>query len=233
VTQSPLVALEHVGREFDGGRVTALKDVSLEIAKGESLSIVGTSGSGKTTLIMLMCGIMVPSEGVVRWNGEPVASPKEWSKLRRTEIGIVFQDFNLFPTLSANENIEVATFGTGIDSAERKRRAEAALEAVGLSARATHLPHQLSGGERQRVAIARSIVNRPAAIFADEPTGNLDSINGKQIVDLLFDLHKTRGVTLVLVSHDTGLAAACARQVGIKDGRLSEKPSVRLREAAR
>ncbi len=185
--------------------------------------MVGASGSGKTTLIMLMCGIMAPSTGVIRWKGEPVATAEDWTTLRRSEIGIVFQDFNLFPTLSANENVEVATFGTGVDSAERKRRAEAALEAVGLSARSMHLPHQLSGGERQRVAIARSIVNRPNLILADEPTGNLDSANGKQIVDLLFDLHRSQGVTLVLVTYDTALAAQCSRQVGIKDGHLTER----------
>jgi ABC-type lipoprotein export system ATPase subunit len=233
VTSPPLVAFEHVGREFDGGRVVALNDVNLEVAKGESLSVVGASGSGKTTLIMLMCGIMVPSTGIIRWNGEPVTTPKAWTMLRRSEIGIVFQDFNLFPTLSASENVEVATFGTDIDNNERKRRAEAALEAVSLTARATHLPHQLSGGERQRVAIARSIVNRPNLILADEPTGNLDSVNGNQIIDLLFDLHKKRGVTLVLVTHDTGLAAACTRQVSIKDGHLSERSPAWRREATR
>jgi len=226
----PLIAFEHVSREFDGGRVVALKDVNLQIAKGESLSVVGASGSGKTTLIMLMCGIMAPSTGLIRWNGEPITTPQQWTDLRRSEIGIVFQDFNLLPTLSSTENVEVATFGTGIDGAERKHRAEVALEAVGLSGRSTHLPHQLSGGERQRVAIARSIVNRPTLLLADEPTGNLDSANGKQIIDLLFDLHKTRGVTPVLVTHDPNLAAACERQVGIKDGRLSERGRARLRE---
>jgi putative ABC transport system ATP-binding protein len=135
--------------------------VNLTIEKGQSVAVVGTSSSGKTTLIMLMSGIMPPSAGTIKWNGEPVTRTKEWTDLRHSELGIVFQDFNLFPTLSAIENIEVAAFGTGIDNRERKRRAEAALEAVGLTARATHLPHQLSGGERQRVAIARSIVNRP------------------------------------------------------------------------
>jgi putative ABC transport system ATP-binding protein len=227
-----LITLEHVSREFDGGRIVALNDVNLTIEKGQSVSIVGTSGSGKTTLIMLMCGIMTPSAGKIRWNGEPVTTPKEWTNLRRSEIGIVFQDFNLFPTLSANENVEVATFGTGIDNRERKRRAEAALEAVGLKARATHLPHQLSGGERQRVAIARSIVNRPNLILADEPTGNLDSVNGAAIMDLLFDLHQARKVTLVLVTHDAHLASQCARQIRIKDGRVTEQTSLRRRQVA-
>ena len=227
-----LITLEQVSREFDGGRVVALSDVNLTIEKGQSVAVVGTSGSGKTTLIMLMCGIMAPSAGEIRWNGKPVATPKEWTNLRRSEIGIVFQDFNLFPTLSANENVEVATFGTGIDNRERKRRAEAALEAVGLTARATHLPHQLSGGERQRVAIARSIVNRPTLILADEPTGNLDSANGAAIMDLLFDLHRIRKVTLVLVTHDAHLASRCSRQIRIKDGRVTKQTSLRRREVA-
>jgi putative ABC transport system ATP-binding protein len=181
---------------------------------------------------MLMCGIMAPSAGTIRWNGAPVTTVEEWTRLRRSEIGIVFQDFNLFPTLSANENVEVATFGTGIDSLERKHRAGAALDAVGLTARSTHLPHQLSGGERQRVAIARSIVNRPTLILADEPTGNLDSVNGASIIDLLFDLHRTRGVTIVLVTHDVHVAGRCARQVRIKDGRLTELKRPKLREVA-
>jgi predicted ABC-type transport system involved in lysophospholipase L1 biosynthesis ATPase subunit len=228
-----LITLEHVSRDFDGGRIVAVDDVSFTIEKGQSVAVVGTSGSGKTTLIMLMCGIMAPSAGSIRWNGAPVTTAEEWTKLRRSEIGIVFQDFNLFPTLSANENVEVATFGTGIDSRERKSRAEAALDAVGLTARSTHLPHQLSGGERQRVAIARSIVNRPTLILADEPTGNLDSVNGSAIMDLLFDLHRGRGVTLVLVTHDVHLADRCARQVRIKDGRLTDQARPKLSEVAK
>jgi len=229
---APLITLEHVSRDFDGGRIVAVDDVSFTIEKGQSVAVVGTSGSGKTTLIMLMCGIMAPSAGSIRWNGAPVTTAEEWTKLRRSEIGIVFQDFNLFPTLSANENVEVATFGTGINSQERKSRSEAALDAVGLTARSTHLPHQLSGGERQRVAIARSIVNRPTLILADEPTGNLDSVNGAAIMDLLFDLHRERGVTLVLVTHDVHLADRCAQQVRIKDGLLTEQARLKLRKMA-
>jgi len=228
-----LITLEHVSREFDGGRVVALRDVALTIDNGQSVSVVGASGSGKTTLIMLMCGIMAPSTGLIRWNGKPVTTATEWTNLRRSQIGIVFQDFNLFPTLSANENVEIATFGTGIDSRERKRRAEAALDAVGLSARSNHLPHALSGGERQRVAIARSIVNRPTLILADEPTGNLDSVNGEAIINLLFDLHRKQGVTLVLVTHDVRLASLCERQIRMKDGQMSEQPPVRTLRAAK
>ncbi|MGA7545364.1 MAG: ABC transporter ATP-binding protein [Methyloceanibacter sp.] len=233
VFTQPLIAFEHVGRDFDEGRIVALRDANLAICKGQSVAIVGASGSGKTTLILLMCGIMIPSTGLVRWNGEPVTSSRTWTTLRRSEIGIVFQDFNLFPTLSAIENVEIATLGTGIGSRERGSRAEAALEAVSLAARSTHLPHELSGGERQRVAIARSIVNKPTLILADEPTGNLDSINGAAIMDLLFDLHHARGVTLVLVTHDAGHAGRCARRIQIKDGRVFEQPSMQAHEAAR
>jgi len=228
-----LITLEHVSREFDGGRIVALRDIALTIDNGQSVSVVGASGSGKTTLIMLMCGIMAPTRGLIRWNGKPVTTATEWTNLRRSQIGIVFQDFNLFPTLSANENVEIATFGTGIDSRERKRRAEAALDAVGLIARSNHLPHALSGGERQRVAIARSIVNRPTLILADEPTGNLDSVNGEAIINLLFDLHRKQGVTLVLVTHDVRLASLCERQIRMKDGQMSEQPSARALKVAK
>ncbi len=181
-----LISFEHVSHQFDDGRIVALNDVSLTIRQGESVAIVGASGSGKTTLIMLMCGIRMPIKGVVRWKDTPVSTPELWTNLRRSEIGIVFQDFNLFPTLTARENIEIAMFGTGLGSHERQRRASLALKTVGLTKRATHLPHELSGGERQRVAIARGIVNNPTLILADEPSGNLDSANSAAIMDLLF-----------------------------------------------
>jgi predicted ABC-type transport system involved in lysophospholipase L1 biosynthesis ATPase subunit len=232
VTPAPLISFEHVGREFDEGRIVALRDVNLAIDKGQSVAVVGASGSGKTTLIMLMCGIMFPSTGLIRWNGEPVTTSGAWTELRRSAIGIVFQEFNLFPTLSAIENVEIATFGTGIDRGEREVRAEAALKAVGLGARATHLPHQLSGGERQRVAVARSIVNQPTVILADEPTGNLDSVSGGAIMDLLFDLHRTGGVTLVVVTHNSGDADRCARRIQVRDGEVSEPAPMRLPEVA-
>jgi ABC-type lipoprotein export system ATPase subunit len=230
---APLIGFEHVGREFDEGRVVALRDVNLTIEKGQSVAIVGASGSGKTTLILLMCGIEVASTGLVRWNGEAVTTSRAWTALRRSKIGIVFQDFNLFTTLTANENVQMAMFGAGIGSKERKRRAESALETVGLAERATHLPHELSGGERQRVALARCIVNEPVLILADEPTGNLDSVNGAAIMDLLFDLQDARGATLVIVTHDPHHAHRCARQLEIKDGRVFEQPSTQPNEVTR
>ena len=228
-----LISLEQVSRDFDNGRIVALRDVNLVVAKAESVAIVGASGSGKTTLIMLMCGIMLPSAGVIRWRGRPVTTPKAWTGLRRTEIGIVFQDFNLFPTLTAVENVEVPMLGALNHSCERKRRANDVLEAVGLGERGYHLPHELSGGERQRVAIARSLVNHPTLLLADEPTGNLDSISGTAIMDLLFDLQRSQGVTFVLVTHDASHARRCRQQIQIQDGRVLEKAPGRLREVAK
>jgi len=222
---TPLISLENVSQEFDEGRVVAVRDVSLAIMKGESVAIVGPSGCGKTTLVILMCGIRTPSRGVIRWNGDPVTTPRIWTDLRRTSIGIVFQDFNLFPTLTAGENVEIAMFGTGSESRARRDAIEIALGAVGLSARTSHLPHELSGGERQRVAIARSIVNRPTLLVADEPTGNLDTANSAAIMDLLFELHATQGTTLVIVTHDPKHAARCKRQIEIRDGKLLQPPA--------
>jgi putative ABC transport system ATP-binding protein len=228
----PLIALDHVGYSFDDGRIVALKDVSLSIAEEDSVAIVGASGSGKSTLILLLCGIRLPIAGRVLWKGSPVSDARAWTDLRRSEIGIVFQEFNLFPTLTASENIEVAMFGTGLGSRERQRRADAALETVGLSERATHLPHELSGGERQRVAIARSIINNPTLILADEPTGNLDSANAAAILDLLFDLKRARGATLVMVTHEPSYAERCSRQIRIKDGNVHERRAKRARQEA-
>src|SRR4029077_15554069 len=179
----PLISLEDVSLAFDDGRITALRNVHLSIAQGEAVAVVGRSGQCKTTLFHVIGGVRRPSSGVVRWNGMPVTTSRAWTALRRSSIGIVFQDFNLFPTLTARENVELALFGIVSSQSERRRRAEAALETVALSERAAHLPHQLSGGERQRVAIARSVVKRPLLILADEPTGNLDSSNSAAIMD--------------------------------------------------
>jgi putative ABC transport system ATP-binding protein len=157
---------------------------------------------------------------------------RQWTNLRRTEIGIVFQDFNLFPTLTAKENVEVAMFGSRLTTDQRRRRVEETLDAVGLSGRATHLPHELSGGERQRVAIARSIINEPRLILADEPTGNLDSANSEAILDLLLDLQRTRGVTLIMVSHAPEQASRCSRQISMKDGQVVHERTLAREEVS-
>ena len=193
--------------------------------KVTSVAIVGASGSGKTTLILVMCGIRVPTTGRFAGRAIPSRRCEPWTDLRRSEIGIVFQEFNLFPTLTASENVEVAMFGSSASTSERRRRVEEALETVGLADRATHLPHELSGGERQRVAIARSIINNPALILADEPTGNLDSANASAIFDLLFDLQRARGATLVMVSHEPSLRRAL-HAADQDEGRQCLRPAV-------
>lgn len=214
-----LIRLENVSRAFDDGAVVALLRVNLQLGEDDCIALVGASGSGKSTLISMLSGIDLPTEGQVFWNGTPVASRQQWAALRASEIGIVFQEFHLIPTLTAMENVEIAMFGRGVASAERRKRAGAALDRVGLSGRLDHRPHALSGGERQRVAIARSIVNRPKLLLADEPTGNLDSTNTTRIADLLLELQHA-GMTLVLATHDEALALRCKRQIRLRDGQV-------------
>jgi putative ABC transport system ATP-binding protein len=209
-SSAALIALAGAGRAFDDGTIVALKAVDV--------AILGPSGSGKSSIVNLLSGIDRPTEGRILWHGAPVAARRAWARLRREEIGIVFQEFHLLPTLTAHENVEMALMGRGIPSNARRTRAAAALERVGLAHRTTHLPHALSGGERQRVAIARAIVNAPRLLLADEPTGNLDSVNTQAVADLLFTLQREAGMTLVLVTHDEQLASRCRRCVHIRDG---------------
>jgi putative ABC transport system ATP-binding protein len=168
-----------------------------------------------------MTGIDQPNAGEVLWKGETVRGRRGWSALRRTSIGIVFQEFNLIPTLTALENVEIATFGQRLGAGGATAQARAALESTGLAKRLHHPPHRMSGGERQRVAIARSIVNQPELLVADEPTGNLDSVNAALVADLLFEISRERGMTLVLVTHSEALASRCARRAQMRDGRVA------------
>jgi putative ABC transport system ATP-binding protein len=223
---SPLIRLEKIGRTFDAGLVVALTDVDLLVFPGERIAVVGQSGSGKSCLINIMGGCDVPNSGRVYWKGKPLRRFSEWTALRGVEIGIVFQDFLLLPTLTAVENVEMAMIGRGVSARERARRAIALLEEVGLGARLNHLPNALSGGERQRVAIARSIANQPSLLLADEPTGNLDTVSAAVVVDLLFAIQRARGTSLVLVTHDETLAARCDRRVRLRDGRIIEDRSL-------
>jgi predicted ABC-type transport system involved in lysophospholipase L1 biosynthesis ATPase subunit len=218
----PLIALAGVGRAFDDGTIVALKSVDLAIHTGECVAILGASGSGKSSIVNLLSGIDRPTAGRILWNGTAVKSRRAWARLRRNGIGIVFQEFNLLPTLTASENVEMALMACGVPAEERLARAAAALERVGLAHRVKHLPHALSGGERQRVAIARSIVNAPRLLLADEPTGNLDSANAEIVAELLFNLQRDTGMTLVLVTHDERLAARCRRCVRMRDGEVAD-----------
>jgi predicted ABC-type transport system involved in lysophospholipase L1 biosynthesis ATPase subunit len=213
-----LIALRGISRLHDGGAIAALRNVDLQIGAGECVAVVGASGSGKSSLVNLLCGIDHPTAGTVLWGGRLIHSQQDWARLRRQSIGIIFQEFNLIPTLTALENVELALLGRRLSAKLRFARAALVLERVGLASRMHHIVTRLSGGERQRVAIARAIVNEPQVLLADEPTGNLDSASAANVADLLFTLCETTGMTLILVTHDDAFAARCQRQVRIRDG---------------
>jgi predicted ABC-type transport system involved in lysophospholipase L1 biosynthesis ATPase subunit len=217
-----LLALHGVNRTYDDGAIIALKSIDLQIEAGECIAIVGASGSGKSTLVNILCGIDNPTSGSVHWEGRPIRKRKHWSRLRRSHIGIVFQDFNLIPTLTAAENVSIALQGGGLSPVHRLMRAAVVLDRVGLEHRMHNLVTRLSGGERQRVALARAIVNEPQIIIADEPTGSLDSATAASVADLLFNLRKNSNTALILVTHNEQLAARCDRRVRIKDGVIIE-----------
>ncbi len=205
-----------------GGQLTVLEDVSFELAPGDTFAIVGPSGSGKTTLLGLCAGLDRASSGSVELNGIALdnLSEDERSEVRNRHVGFVFQNFQLIPTLTALENVMVPLELRGDSRAEETARTW--LEKVGLGNRLDHYPAQLSGGEQQRVCIARAFSNNPAILFADEPTGNLDADNAGGIVDLIFDLNRTAGTTLVLVTHDLELARRTGRILRLKGGRVLE-----------
>ncbi|GAB0147371.1 ATP-binding cassette domain-containing protein [Marichromatium gracile] len=202
------------------GGLTILEGLELEVGAGEALAILGASGSGKSTLLGLLAGLDRASSGEVWLCGEPLGALDEdgRAELRSGRVGFVFQNFQLLPTLTARENVLLPLELT--DTPDAAARADEALARVGLGARAGHYPRQLSGGEQQRVAIARAYAPRPAVLFADEPTGNLDQATGEQIIELLFELRAEAGAALVLVTHDPGLAARCDRRLAMREGRL-------------
>ena len=215
-------------RLASGGRpVTILDGVTLDVAAGEVLAIAGPSGSGKSTLLGLMAGLDRPSEGAIRVAGVEITALDEnaLARFRRETIGFVFQSFHLIPTLTAAENVAVPLELNGANDAPG--RAARLLDEVGLGDRAHHYPVQLSGGEQQRVALARALALRPPLLLADEPTGNLDSATGAQIIDLMLALHSDRQGTLVLVTHDPALAAHADRMVALRDGRIDFSPAAR------
>ncbi len=200
----------------------ALRSVDLKIKDGESVAIVGKSGSGKSTLMHLLAGLDHPSKGKIIWGSQSLAGMGETrlASLRNEQVGFVFQQFFLQPTLTVLENAMLPLKIGGVAPAERKRRGREVLKAVDLLDKADNRATDLSGGQRQRVAIARALINEPSVIFADEPTGNLDSETGKQVEELLFKLHKERNITLVIVTHDSELARRCDRTIHIQDGRV-------------
>jgi putative ABC transport system ATP-binding protein len=221
----PIVALDRVSRTYamDGVRVDALRDVSLAVAPGEFVAIIGPSGSGKSTMMNIIGCLDRPSAGAYRLAGTPVAelSDDGLARLRSRTIGFVFQSYNLLPRTTALENVATPLLYQGVGRRERTKRAAAALERLGLADRLHHEPSQLSGGQQQRVAVARAIVTDPALILADEPTGNLDTASGRDVLAVLRELHAT-GRTIVLITHDAEVATAATRQVHIRDGQLTD-----------
>jgi putative ABC transport system ATP-binding protein len=220
--QPPVLKAESVTKQVSSpeGTLTILAEVDLQIAAGETVAIVGASGAGKSTLLALLAGLDEPSAGKVWLNGSELTALDEDGRaaVRARHVGFVFQSFHLVPSLTAIENVMLPLELAGLSNA--RNSAADVLAQVNLSPRREHYPRQLSGGEQQRVAIARAFVTRPAVLFADEPTGNLDSVTGERIIDLLFDLNKATQTTLVVVTHDEAIARRCSRIIKIEAGRL-------------
>ncbi|MGH9492337.1 MAG: ABC transporter ATP-binding protein [Terriglobales bacterium] len=225
-----MIRLEHIRRTFPvgEGEVHALREVNLDIAPGEYVSIMGPSGSGKSTLLNIIGLLDRPSSGVYRLEGEDVTvlSDQQQSQVRREKVGFVFQFFHLVPRLSAAENVELPLVLAGVSPAERAPVVNRLLEETGMTPRAHHRPDQLSGGERQRVAIARAMVMQPAVILADEPTGNLDQITGKEVIHLL-EVLNGKGMAVLLVTHDPDLGGRARRQVRMVDGQIHSDTGAR------
>ena len=221
-SQNAIITAENVNKTVSLGNseLTILQDINLNISTGESVAIVGTSGSGKSTLLGLLAGLDSPSQGKITLANEVISElgEDERATVRAQKVGFVFQSFQLLPNLTALENVMLPIEVLGQKDAEQQ--AQKILESVGLKDRASHYPKQLSGGEQQRVALARAFVTRPAILFADEPTGNLDTRTGEHIEELLFELNKQNNTTLVLVTHDLDLAKRCQRRIHLEAGRV-------------
>jgi putative ABC transport system ATP-binding protein len=222
--EEPMYELTDIHKNFQRGTTTirALDGVDLTIQSGEFRAIQGPTGQGKSTLLLLLGGLDRPSEGRVVFDGQDLAElPEvELTQLRASAFGFVFQTFNLIPTLTAQENVETALVPSGVGTHERQRRAKAMLDELGLGDRASHLPSELSGGQQQRVAIARALVKSPTVLLADEPTGNLDEGTRDEIIDLLETLWRERGLTLVVVTHDSAVARRAERITVIENGKV-------------
>jgi putative ABC transport system ATP-binding protein len=224
VKPMPLIEVRHVTKiyQLGGEQIRALDDVSLDIEEGEFISIIGPSGSGKSTLMHILGCLDTPTSGTVKLDGVEIqnASPRQLAAIRSRKVGFVFQFFNLLPKLNVFQNVELPMVYSGVPARERRQRVMDALKQVGMEHRARHRPSQLSGGQQQRTAIARALVNNPRIIFADEPTGNLDSHTGEMILELFCQLNR-QGRTIVIVTHDPEIAAVTPRRIEIRDGKIA------------
>lgn len=221
-----IVRIEKISKQYrqDSITVDALRDIDLDISKGEFLALVGPSGSGKTTLLNLIGGLDSPNQGKIWVGGEEIGSlsKQELSRLRLWKIGFIFQEYNLIPVLSALENVEYVMLLQNMSDAERREKALAVLQEVGLEGLEHRRPPELSGGQQQRVAVARAIVSQPNIVLADEPTANLDSITGKALLDLMRDLNEKHGITFIFSTHDTMVMERAKRLITLRDGRIVE-----------
>lgn len=222
----PLIEVRNVVKNYDGGETAtaALRGISLVIEAGEFAAIMGPSGSGKSTLLHILGFLDRPTEGEYHFDGKTISdyTPDELARVRNRDMGFVFQSFNLLPRTSVFENVALPLAYSGVPEAEWAERVSAAVEAVGLGHRRDHLTNQLSGGEQQRATIARALVNRPKVIFADEPTGNLDSQSGAVIMNILDGLNRDRGHTVILITHEAEIARRARRIIRIRDGRIEK-----------
>lgn len=219
-SQDYLIRVEHVSKTYRDGNVAALVDVSVSICRGKYVAILGASGSGKSTLLNLIGALDAPSGGEILFEDQLLSDGFDLERFRASKVGFVFQSFYLLPTLTAAENVQVPMFEGPRSAAQRAARAAQLLEAVGLSHRADHLPNQMSVGERQRTAIARALANEPQVLLADEPTGNLDSRTGAEILDLFDRLHRERQMTLIVITHSMEVAHRAQQVITISDGQI-------------
>lgn len=217
---SPLLVTRGITKSYDDGRVEALRGVDISIDSGEYIAISGPSGSGKSTLLHMLGGLDSPTRGEVLFRGAPLGTSVDLDTYRSSQVGFIFQAFHLLPTLRAVENVQVAMLAKNGRANHRVERAVALLEEMGLKDRMQHYPNELSAGERQRVAIARALANDPTILLADEPTGNLDSVNSAHILEILRGIREQRGMTLVMVTHENDIAHSAPRHIRIRDGRV-------------